>query len=287
MCKFIDGDFFESLFGCNFNTSSSEGLFQNKPEFVFASTDSIIKLIDFIHRSNPNFSFTLVTHNADSTISMEGSQILYHHGLNDIVPPIEIDLPAQIRRWYSQNLDIKNDDFFVSLPIGMERKRWSGGYKHDAMSKLIHRQKKEKEHLVYSNYLTRNNPLKRNINLKHVNCFYRDRCVFDVYANDIMNSVFVLCPVGNGLDTHRAWESLYLGSYPIVENNHCNQAIFEGLPVLLVDDFNSLTTKMLKLKRDEMQSKEINMEKLTQQYYIDLIFGSKNDTSKKLQRTGS
>ena len=73
---------------------------------------------------------------------------------------------------------------------------------------------------------------------------------------------------------HRAWESLYLGSYPIVENNYMNQSIFKGLPVLLVDDFNQLTNKFLRSKIEEMKSlEEKRTAKLTQEHYKELIFG--------------
>lgn len=291
MCEFIDGDFFESLFEFNFDSNERAEILEKKPEFVFASTGSLLKVIDFINICNPSFSFNLITHNADSTIYMEDSGLIYYeYGLSGFAPPppIEIRLPKQIKKLYSQNLNVKNDDFFVSLPIGLERERWSGGYKHSAMRSLVEKRGSvDKKHLVYCNYLAQNNPSKRGFDLKNVNCFYRERCHFDIYANDIMNSFFVMCPVGNGLDTHRAWESLYLGSYPIVENNYFNQAVFSDLPAILVDDFSQITNDFLELKKEEMRDKEKNKEKLTQKYYIDLIFGTKHDKTKKFQHIGS
>ena len=261
---------------------------QSEPSFLFASPLNLFTLIDFINRLNPSFSFTLVTHQADVTISKKGSTILYNQDLQPGVHPTRVvNLPPQINRWYAQNLNIKNDEFFVSLPIGVERKRWSDGYKHEVLNEMIQnkRNRREKKHLVYANYSTKNNPSKRNINLKNIDCFFRTKpknwpaggwgCPFPMYANDIIDSIYVLCPAGYGLDTHRAWESLYLGAYPIVENNYMNQAIFKDLPAILVDDLNKLTNKLLVSKIEEMKSKEKNTEKLTQEYYVELIFGSK------------
>lgn len=52
-------------------------------------------------------------------------------------------------------------------------------------------------------------------------------------------SLFVICPRGNGLDTHRFWESLYLGAIPVVLSKHRTVA-FEGWPSLVIEDWSEL-----------------------------------------------
>jgi len=47
---------------------------------------------------------------------------------------------------------------------------------------------------------------------------------------------FVLSAPGNGLDCHRTWEALYLGSM-VVARRSALDPLYEGLPVLLVDDW--------------------------------------------------
>ena len=49
----------------------------------------------------------------------------------------------------------------------------------------------------------------------------------------------VLCPAGHGLDTHRAWETLYLGRVPVVERSAIDP-LFEGLPVLVLESWRAL-----------------------------------------------
>jgi hypothetical protein len=55
-------------------------------------------------------------------------------------------------------------------------------------------------------------------------------------------SAFVLCPAGNGLDTHRAWETLILGRVPVLTACPMNAMLFRGLPHVEVEDWSVLTT---------------------------------------------
>lgn len=48
---------------------------------------------------------------------------------------------------------------------------------------------------------------------------------------------FVLCPRGNGTDTHRLWETLYMGGIPIVRRADCWVSLLADLPVVIVDEW--------------------------------------------------
>ena len=37
------------------------------------------------------------------------------------------------------------------------------------------------------------------------------------YRRILLNYMFVICPEGNGIDTHRMWEALYLRTIPIIK----------------------------------------------------------------------
>ena len=50
---------------------------------------------------------------------------------------------------------------------------------------------------------------------------------------------FGLSPPGNGLDCHRTWEMLFFGMIPIVKKSALDP-LYEGLPVLLVEDWSDL-----------------------------------------------
>lgn len=88
---------------------------------------------------------------------------------------------------------------------------------------------------------------------------------------------FVICPRGNGIDTHRIWESLWRGSIPIVLRTpwsiHLNQL---GIPLYLVDSFEQLYDE----KSSDIQSRylilrkqlDINFSILTNSYWISRLF---------------
>ena len=61
-------------------------------------------------------------------------------------------------------------------------------------------------------------------------------------------SLFVACPPGNGPDTHRFWEALYLGAVPIILEEHKVDA-FKDWPHITVPNWNFLEF----IKREELE----------------------------------
>jgi hypothetical protein len=82
---------------------------------------------------------------------------------------------------------------------------------------------------------------------------------------------FVVSPHGNGLDCHRTWESLVLGNIVIVKRSSID-ALYDGLPVVIVDDWREIDAANLKRWHAEhagaFQKPEV-LERLTNQYWID------------------
>ena len=65
--------------------------------------------------------------------------------------------------------------------------------------------------------------------------------------DDLSQYLYWLAPQGNGFDTHRVWEALYLGAVPVMERLPITRHLFHSpdLPVLLVDDMTRLTSALL------------------------------------------
>ncbi|WP_419913418.1 hypothetical protein [Hoeflea sp.] len=61
--------------------------------------------------------------------------------------------------------------------------------------------------------------------------------------------LFTISPLGMGLDCHRTWEAILLGSVPIVPKSGIS-SLFEDLPVCVVDDWSEVTVPYLRRKRD-------------------------------------
>ena len=81
---------------------------------------------------------------------------------------------------------------------------------------------------------------------------------------------FVVSPHGNGLDCHRTWESLVLGNIVIVKRSSLDP-MYEGLPVVIVEDWREITSDNLRRWHAEHSSAfgtPAVEERLTNRYWI-------------------
>jgi|LauGreDrversion4_2_1035121.scaffolds.fasta_scaffold12789_5 hypothetical protein len=90
------------------------------------------------------------------------------------------------------------------------------------------------------------------------------------FLKEIRNHEFVLCPRGNGVDTHRLWETLYMGSIPIVKNDIAHSG-WQDLPILFINNWNEITEERLIEEKKRIESTTWNFEKLRVSYWIDRI----------------
>jgi hypothetical protein len=56
---------------------------------------------------------------------------------------------------------------------------------------------------------------------------------FENYLETLASSKFVLAPRGTGPESYRVWESLYVGSYPIVLSSFMD-LFYDGFFVVIV-----------------------------------------------------
>ena len=93
--------------------------------------------------------------------------------------------------------------------------------------------------------------------------------------------LYWLSPRGNGLESHRTWEALYLGCVPVLERSEITAALFEDgdLPVLLVDDLTTLTKEVLlaNLPRFERIDRDFARKKLTLDHWKEKIVGKQRE----------
>jgi hypothetical protein len=81
---------------------------------------------------------------------------------------------------------------------------------------------------------------------------------------------FVVSPHGNGLDCHRTWEALSLGCIPIVKKSPVD-AIYEGLPVLIVGEWTDVTQELLSETLEKFKGQAPDYKQLTLDYWMDKI----------------
>ena len=92
---------------------------------------------------------------------------------------------------------------------------------------------------------------------------------------------YILCPTGNGLDTYRLWESLIVGSYPVV-NSVENYLEFRNLPIYFFDDASKLNIEFLDSNSDlieKLQNENKDKEYLFAEYWVKNIKKEKENNN--------
>jgi hypothetical protein len=89
------------------------------------------------------------------------------------------------------------------------------------------------------------------------------------YLVNLRSTGLVLCPEGNGVDTHRFWETLYMGGTPVVTKNTMMQSLYDKLPVIQLDSWSELSdVSIVESKWWEMSEKKYDFEVLSAEYWI-------------------
>ena len=159
-------------------------------------------------------------------------------------------LPANVLKWYSQNVNVV-DKRIESIPIGIENDRWLRKVsKKDKMLEKLQRAKKYRNlvymnHNLFTNYKIREKPYVLFKDKSYVTkVFGKNGCSFDFYIDNIYNHKYMICPEGNGMDTHRFWECLYMRTVPIVVKD-INNWFYKDLPVLYINSWEEITRELL------------------------------------------
>ena len=100
----------------------------------------------------------------------------------------------------------------------------------------------------------------------------------ELYLLKLQQYRFVLSPPGNGPDCHRTWEALLMGCIPVVLSGPLN-AVYEGLPVLILDSWDDLTPSRLTstYKKFRYGHHTFAFERLFSPYWLGLIDGAKDE----------
>lgn len=81
---------------------------------------------------------------------------------------------------------------------------------------------------------------------------------------------FVASPFGVGLDCHRTWEAIALGCIPIIKTSAMAR-LFEGMPVLVVQNWNQVTSEYLKQQQKNLAAQQFDYSKIFLTYWWDRI----------------
>ena len=221
-----------------------------KTDFIGSCANSIRSLGKKIH---------LITHDSDINIT------------KDVFDSIDSD---NILSWHGMNIDYSHPKLF-SIPIGL-----ANGYcditlkMHDIVEDELF---VKPEKLLYINHRVETYPEERTLpyNIFTTNdwCTVQQpypKGVVETYYDDLRKHRFVLCPRGNGIDTHRMWETIYAGRIPIVLRS-INTSFYEDYPILIVDDYRQITENMLQSQYEKISNMKFDIDKLTVEWWLNKI----------------
>jgi len=135
-----------------------------------------------------------------------------------------LDIP-QIKSVYAQNINTKVYDKLICLPIGLQNSMHCKNnliIMYEIMSKC-YKYKKTKN--IFINLNSNTYPYRETVKqeCKKLKLNISTILPFKEYLQELSIHKYSLCIRGNGLDTHRFWESVYLGVIPIVLNDEVTQ----------------------------------------------------------------
>ena len=232
-------------------------------DLIYCHTDFIDELFSLLRNIKELKNIKLITHQSDEALTK--SQIYKK--------------PECISKWYALNLD-ENLDNIEPIPFGLSNKMSMKNltFVNEIPIKL---NLNNKEDLLYVNFQKNTNRKERDFLYEYFAKYdwakTKDpKLSLDEYKEDLSKYSFVLCPWGNGVDTHRIWESLYLGSIAITKR-HPTFEHFSDLPILLVDSYEDITIDLLIDYKEKIKDKRLKYEKLNVSWWINSI----KDTEEK------
>lgn len=194
----------------------------------------------------------LITHNSDD-------------GIHNIV---------QSKAHFSQNVCIappKAARTLVPLPIGIENTQW---FDYHLFEKVKNMKIKKTKH-IYFFFSLDTHPSRKD-------CFHKLNGILEwnvkknkeEYFMELAAHKYAICPRGNGLDTHRFWECLYLDVIPIIIEP--DDLHIDGLPFIRLKNWEEVFDKLT----DSFSAQK--MSKITLSYYKNLIEGAATGGAKEI-----
>jgi hypothetical protein len=189
--------------------------------------------------------FILITHNSDGKIS-ETETILAILNSNRLI------------KWYGQNICFQHPKLQF-IPIGIANSQWAHGnlslfYDRNFMNNVSKTKK------IYFNFNIATSPNKRKVCFDKLHNKLEWLSAIHPIENlkRLSTYEFCICPEGNGVDTHRLWECLYLNVVPIViQSEFTDQLLKLNMPLVVLDCWENLDVTKLNYSDFDFNSRHL------------------------------
>ena len=232
--------------------------------FDFTKVEKLLKII----RADSENQYILIRNGGDIQCRIIKS---FQHNRTDIVAfsdndkiIVKAELPKNVKRVYSSCVENENSRL-VATPFGIM---------NDNINEYRKLQNK-KNKIVYSSF----NPFTYQYRQKWWLHLKKQKCITFVshekeqgdYFKEMAEHSLVICPRGNGLDTHRFWEALYLNCIPIVEDNATSRFFYKYLPVIIIDSWFNFNISNIYSEYKRVMDGSYTMEMLDKSWWKKTI----------------
>ena len=214
----------------------------NQNDVIYCNNYFFYDLFELLKDVNISYNLKLITGQTDKKINQDDFKLK----------------PRCISKWYAPNINY-SDDSLKPLPIGLANSHPKNLNNEHFKNLKINNFKIGKAYLnfeINTNYYKRKKIFK---NLSQMEWVQSETGKLDLseYAKKLNSYEFIICPPGNGLDTHRVWESIYSGSTPVVEKNLFYEKL-EELPIVTVKKLQNINFLEIQNKAKKINKNNYN-----------------------------
>lgn len=237
---------------------NGENIFFCKRDYILNEFDKLSKLSNEV---------VLITGNSDYIINDE----------------IASKIPINVKFLFAPN-NLSKSNKVISIPLGLDNCSNSllgdyhgigyGSNCQEYNLNLFVKENpidKEPKNFIYCNFNVSTNFHHRNEikkickNLNHIYVEESNLSTIDFYKK-ILSFKLILCPSGNGPDTHRFYETLYLKRIPVVFNEKMYENLYRNFPCIFIENIHDLSNisflneEILKIKNKKWDYNMLNVE---------------------------
>jgi len=189
-------------------------------DWCFCKTDY---LDEFFAHHAPETPFVLFTHNSDLSIDERHARYL---------------ADPRLLAWFATNV-LLDEPRLHPIPIGVANPHWPHG--DTAALKRVQQARLPKSRLFDVSFSLETNPDVRRYCIEQTGLAVTPGRPFEDYLRGVSSAWFCISPSGNGIDTHRTWEALYVGTVPVVTRSVLTDR-HDDLPMIVLDDWAEFRT---------------------------------------------
>jgi hypothetical protein len=265
------------------------GFKDGKVPVIFIKTELLLQYANFLLSLNKKY-ILITTCNDDLCIPYFEFPQYNEHVVSCVTKLLEC---SNMIKWFTKNPCISNSKL-IPIPLGPKWQYTSHNFfgedkqpilkilnEHCIQPEKKFKDKYLKTSLLYFNFSigTTDNPLiKEHKNIRRdvekifrsKNFLYNENKNFEGYIKELSTYKFCLSPPGRGVDTHRTWEALMVGTIPIMISTALD-ALFDKLPVIIVKDWFEIDEEFLNKEYEKIHKKEYDFSILYSDYWKNEI----------------